>query len=162
AWTVGSVSIPKLSVVTVVLTLVLVGALVLFLKFTDLGIQMRAAAENFRMARLMGVRANRVIAASFALSGALAGVAALVVLERTAVTMLIELVVVVGLYMFVGISGVFSFGHISFMAIGAYAAAILSIPVGTKSVIFGSMAGPLRGAHVPPLAAVFAGGAVAA
>jgi branched-chain amino acid transport system permease protein len=83
AWIVGDVSIPRLSVVTVVLTIVLVGALVLFLKFTDLGIQMRAAAENFRMARLMGVRANRVIAASFAISGLLAAVAALLVVAQT-------------------------------------------------------------------------------
>jgi branched-chain amino acid transport system permease protein len=83
AWIVGDVSIPRLSVVTVVLTVVLVGALVAFLKFTDLGIQMRAAAENFRMARLMGVRANRVIAASFAIGGVLAAVAALLVVAQT-------------------------------------------------------------------------------
>ena len=37
--------------------------------------------------------------------------------------MLIRLIVVVGLYMFVGNSGILSFGHIAFMCIGAYAAA---------------------------------------
>jgi branched-chain amino acid transport system permease protein len=37
--------------------------------------------------------------------------------------MLIRLIVVVGLYMFVGNSGILSFGHIAFMGIGAYAAA---------------------------------------
>ena len=42
--------------------------------------------------------------------------------------MVINLTVVVGLYMFVGVSGVFSFGHAAFMAIGAYTGAILVIP----------------------------------
>jgi branched-chain amino acid transport system permease protein len=37
--------------------------------------------------------------------------------------MMIRIVVVVGMYIFIGNSGVLSFGHISFMAIGAYAAA---------------------------------------
>jgi branched-chain amino acid transport system permease protein len=37
---------------------------------------MRAAAEDFEIARVMGVHANRVIAVGFAISGLLAGVAA--------------------------------------------------------------------------------------
>jgi len=37
--------------------------------------------------------------------------------------MMIRIVVVVGMYIFIGNSGILSFGHISFMAIGAYAAA---------------------------------------
>jgi branched-chain amino acid transport system permease protein len=37
--------------------------------------------------------------------------------------MMIRVVLVVGIYIFVGNSGILSFGHISFMAIGAYAAA---------------------------------------
>ena len=53
--------------------------------------------------------------------------------------MVINLIVVVGLYVFVGVSGVFSFGQVSFMAIGAYTTGILSIPSGTKDVIFLSM-----------------------
>lgn len=83
AYTVGAIAIPKLSVATVVLTIVLVGGLIAFLRFTDLGIQMRAAAENFTMATLMGVRANRVIATAFAISGLLAGVAALLLVTQT-------------------------------------------------------------------------------
>ena len=65
------------------ITVVLVAALVAFLRFTDLGIQMRAAAENFPMARLMGVRANRVIAAAFAISGVLAAAAAVSSVSQT-------------------------------------------------------------------------------
>ena len=43
-------------------------------------------------------------------------------LDRTVVTMLINLIVVVGLSVFIGNSGVYWFGHVSFMAIGAYTA----------------------------------------
>ena len=48
--------------------------------------------------------------------------------------MVINVIVVVGLYTFVGVSGVFSFGHAAFMAIGAYAGAILVIPPETKAI----------------------------
>ena len=41
----------------------------------SVGIAMRAAAEDFPVARLMGVRANAVISGAFAISGLLAGVA---------------------------------------------------------------------------------------
>ena len=40
----------------------------------------------------------------------------------TITEMLIRMIVVVGIYVFVGNSGVISFGHIGFMALGAYAA----------------------------------------
>jgi len=47
---------------------------------------MRAAAEDFAVVRLMGVRANRVVVAAFAISGFLAGIAAiLVIAQATAV-----------------------------------------------------------------------------
>jgi branched-chain amino acid transport system permease protein len=42
-----------------------------------LGLAMRAAAEDFAVVRLMGVRANQVVALAFAISGLLAGVAAI-------------------------------------------------------------------------------------
>ena len=44
---------------------------------------MRAAAEDFQQARLLGVRANRVIAVAFALSGLLAGVAAILLVAQS-------------------------------------------------------------------------------
>ena len=39
---------------------------------------MRAAAEDFEMLRMLGIKANRVVAMSFAISGLLAGVAAVI------------------------------------------------------------------------------------
>ena len=60
--------------ITVVVMAVMVGALASFLRRSMVGVQMRAAAENFHMARLVGVRSNLVIAVAFALSGLFAGV----------------------------------------------------------------------------------------
>src|SRR5262249_20630373 len=50
---------------------------------TRLGVQMRAAAEDFGMARLLGVKVNKVIASAFAISGAVAAVAAFVLVSQT-------------------------------------------------------------------------------
>lgn len=55
-----------------------------FLKRTAVGVAMRAAAEDFPVARLMGVRANAVISGAFALSGLLAGVAAVLWVSQRA------------------------------------------------------------------------------
>ena len=57
----------------------------MFLRKTAYGIQMRAAAEDFRMARFLGVRANTVIALAFAISGLLAAVVALLLVTKTGV-----------------------------------------------------------------------------
>jgi branched-chain amino acid transport system permease protein len=55
------------------------------LRTTRLGTEMRAAAENFEMARLLGVNADRVIAVAFAASGGVAGVIALIVVAKSGV-----------------------------------------------------------------------------
>ncbi len=76
---IGGVDIARIDVVTVVVAIAVLGLLTVFLRRTLLGMQLRAAAEDFTMSRLLGVRANRVIAAAFAISGAIAGVAATLV-----------------------------------------------------------------------------------
>src|SRR3990172_3961635 len=81
---VGGLRIAKLNVLIVLVTILLLTGLAAFLKKTPLGVQMRAAAEDFGMARLLGVRANTVIATAFAISGLLAGVAALLLEAQTA------------------------------------------------------------------------------
>ena len=80
---VGSLSVPKLDPVTVGVTIVLLAALGLFLQRTRTGVQMRAAAEDFRMARILGVRANTVIATAFGISGLLAGIGAYLLVAQT-------------------------------------------------------------------------------
>jgi branched-chain amino acid transport system permease protein len=82
------------------------------------------------------------------------------VLQNVLVNGLIELTLVVGLYIFVGNTGVFSFGHIGFMAIGAYTAALLRVPEESKSALL-QLPGFLERAHTSSLVATLVGGAVA-
>jgi len=76
------VRITWLDLVTVVATLAMLGAVAAILTRTRTGVQLRAATENFRMARMVGVRANRVIAVAFAMSGALAATVSLLLVAQ--------------------------------------------------------------------------------
>jgi branched-chain amino acid transport system permease protein len=73
---VGSVDIRKVTILAVALTIAGAGLLALFFARTTLGLQMRAAAADFETARLLGVRANRVIGAAVVLSAVIAAVVA--------------------------------------------------------------------------------------
>lgn len=64
--------------VSILVTLASLGALTFVLRRTAMGMAMRAAAEDFEMLRMLGIKANRVVAVSFAISGLLAGVAAVI------------------------------------------------------------------------------------
>jgi|SRR5579862_876817 len=75
---------------------------------------------------------------------------------------LINLLFVVGLYSFSGTSGVFSFGHIGFAAIGAYSAGIFAIAPGTKRELFGSMPAALIHLHAGTSISTLIGGCIAA
>ena len=75
--------------------------------------------------------------------------------ETYVITTLVNVVIVVALYVFIGNSGVLSFGHISFVAVGAWTAGILSMPVDEKPAIMPHLAPFLRDttvANVPSLA----------
>lgn len=52
--------------------------------------------------------------------------------ERVLTVFLISLIAVVGMGVYSGNSGILSFGHLSFMAIGAYAASLLTLPAQLK------------------------------
>jgi branched-chain amino acid transport system permease protein len=75
-WTISGVDIRKISIVAIVVTVVCLGLLQLLLTCTSVGLHMRAASQDFETARLLGVRANRVIAFAVLVSGALAAVVA--------------------------------------------------------------------------------------
>src|SRR5688500_3395612 len=75
-WTILGTDVRKITVVAIVTAAVCLVALVLFLSRTSIGLQMRAAAMDFQTARLLGVRANRVIGSAVLLSGIIAGVVA--------------------------------------------------------------------------------------
>lgn len=83
-------------------------------------------------------------------------------LHDLVVTDLIYLLLAVGLYTFVGNSGVFSFGHMGFAAVGGYAAGLFVVPVPTKELLFDAMPGFLVNLHAAPFLATLVGGLVAA
>ena len=68
------VEIGRLEIWITVSAVLLMITLQIVLNRTDLGIQMRAAAEDFRMARLLGVAADKVIMSAFAIGGVLAAI----------------------------------------------------------------------------------------
>jgi branched-chain amino acid transport system permease protein len=57
---------------------------------------------------------------------------------------LVKVAIVVALYVFIGNSGVLSFGHISFVAVGAWTAGVLSVPAAEKPAIMPSLLHVLR------------------
>lgn len=76
---IGDLRIRWVTIATIGVGAVLLGAMGLFLSRTDIGLQMRAASADFQTARALGVRANRVILLAFVLAGALAAAVALLV-----------------------------------------------------------------------------------
>jgi len=81
--TIFGARLPVLQLVTIVVGAGLLALLAWFLRFTRFGLEMRAAAENFRMARLLGVRANQVIAIAFGISGFLAATVSILFVAQT-------------------------------------------------------------------------------
>lgn len=71
----GQASVGNIQIIAIITSAVSLLGLTIFLKRTDMGIAMRAAATNFTVTRLMGIRANRVIATAFLISGLLGGIA---------------------------------------------------------------------------------------
>lgn len=80
----GDVTISVNKVIAIGVTIIMLIFLDWFMKHQKQGIAMRAAAEDFAVARLMGIKANTVIAGAFALSGLLAGVAAVLWVSQRA------------------------------------------------------------------------------
>jgi branched-chain amino acid transport system permease protein len=107
-----------LQLVTILVTAIVLVALTLFLKRTRYGLEMRAAAENFRMAQALGVRANRVIATAFGISAALAGIVACLFVAQTGIVqprMGLQLVIIA----FVG-TVIGGLGNLTGAAIGGF------------------------------------------
>lgn len=80
---ISGVDIRKIAVVAVVVGVVCLLALQLLLARTSVGLQMRAAAMDFATARMLGVRANRVIGGAVLISGVLAAVVAIMLTVQT-------------------------------------------------------------------------------
>ena len=74
---IGDIRVPVLEIITIATSVVVVAVFYLLLNRTAFGAQIRAAAEQPQVTRLMGVKPDRVLMIVFAISGAIAGVAAL-------------------------------------------------------------------------------------
>jgi branched-chain amino acid transport system permease protein len=79
---IAGLRVPVANLMTIGVSLGLLFGLNLLLRRTTLGIALRAAADDFPMTRMLGVRADRVIATAFAISGVLAGVVGLFWIAR--------------------------------------------------------------------------------
>ena len=79
---IAGIVVPMRNLITIAAAVLLLALFVFLLKRTVLGIALRAAASQFRMARMLGVPANLVISLAFAISGLFAGVVALLWLGR--------------------------------------------------------------------------------
>lgn len=82
-WVIAGVDIRKISIVSIVVAAVCLLLLQLLLERTSVGLHMRAAALDFRTARMLGVRANRVIGGAVLISGMLAAVVAVMLTVQT-------------------------------------------------------------------------------
>ncbi len=67
----------RVTLITPILTIVLVVALVCLIRYTKIGMAMRAASKDFETSQLMGVRINSVISTTFLIGSFLAAVGSL-------------------------------------------------------------------------------------
>ena len=78
AVTIAGLDVRKVTILAVVVAALALGLLALLLARTSIGLHMRAAAADFPTARLLGVRADRVIGVAVLLSGVLAAAVAVI------------------------------------------------------------------------------------
>jgi branched-chain amino acid transport system permease protein len=81
--TISDVDVRKISIVAASVAILCLLALVLLLARTNVGLHMRAAALDFSTARLLGVRADRVITSAVLISGLLAATVAVMMTVQT-------------------------------------------------------------------------------
>jgi branched-chain amino acid transport system permease protein len=82
-WTIDGIDIRKISIVAVLVAVGCLALLTVLLERTEIGLHMRAASMDSATARMLGVRANRVISFAVLLSGALAAVVAVMLTVQT-------------------------------------------------------------------------------
>ena len=119
----------------------------------------RGGARMRRAASIAQLAAPVLLVVVSALLGAVVSSAS----QTYFINALVMVSIVVALYIFVGNSGVVSFGHISFVALGAWTAGVLSVPASEKPAIMPNLAGFLRHTtvgNVPSLALAAGVGAI--
>lgn len=79
AWQVGPITVTSVQLLILAVSLVLMAALHLFVTRSRMGMAMRATAESMVIAHTLGIRTDRIILLTFAISSALAGAAGVLV-----------------------------------------------------------------------------------
>ena len=115
-----------------------------------------------RRLRLAGFSTVLILVALIALIAGATGLLGSVVLTRFVTTMFIDLVLVLGLQIFMGNTNILWFPHIGFMGVGAYASVLFSMSAMQKSLTLPHLYPFLVDVHLPFLPALLAGALVAA
>ncbi|MBL4785650.1 MAG: branched-chain amino acid ABC transporter permease [Cohaesibacteraceae bacterium] len=85
--TFGEVYVSKAQIISIIVSILALILLSAFMTKTRIGIALRASASDFTVARAMGIKANQMIMLAFAISGVLAGIAAVMwIAQRGAVS----------------------------------------------------------------------------
>lgn len=79
------------------------------------------------------------------------------VLERIATLLLINMILVLGLQVFMGNSGILSFAHIAFMGIGAYTSSLFTIPLQMRGMVLPDLYLVLKPVLLSPYLAITIG-----
>lgn len=123
--TIGAITIPRVNVVSLLVGLLLLVLLSLFINRTTLGLSMRAAAEDWQAAQLMGIDLNRVIATAFGIGSGLAAIAALLfAVQAGQLTPYMGFTPVLKAFIAAVIGG---FGSIAGAVVGGYALGALEV-----------------------------------
>jgi branched-chain amino acid transport system permease protein len=98
--------------------------------------------------------------AALVLGAALLGLGVSASLQTYFLDTLVKVSIVVALYLFIGNSGVLSFGHIAFVALGVWTAGVLTVPEGQKNAIMPGLAHFLLHTNVGNVASLLLAAAV--
>lgn len=79
AWHIGDITVTSVQFVILAVSVILMGALHLFVTRSRMGMAMRATAQSMVIAHTLGIRTDRIILLTFAISSALGGAAGVLV-----------------------------------------------------------------------------------
>lgn len=120
-WTIAGVGLARQQLATIATAAVLISGVHILLQRTRFGRRLRAAAQDPEMARAVGIPVPLTVAISFALAGALAGAAGLLLSNQYLVTPTDGAVLMLKAYVATVIGG---WGRVWGAALGAFAIAV--------------------------------------
>ncbi len=117
---------------------------------------------NYTMLAKENIRSICILLLPIIILVIMANVLSIRLFSRISTTLLINLILVLGLQIFTGNSGILSFAHIGFMGIGAYTTAVLTMPAQMKSMALPDLYMVLKSTELDPMIGILLGGVMAA